>query len=248
MRIPDEMVMAYVDGELDPADAARVEAAIAGDPDLAAAVARHRALRRRLGAAYAPVLDEPVPERLLAAARREAVTTSKVTEIRAAAAARATVPRRRWSWPEWGAMAASLLLGALFSQTLVQREQPALVSAADGVLRARGALADELNGQLAAAPVESGLVAVGLSFRASSGEYCRTFVLRQQQALAGLACRSGDQWQVPVLTQTRLPASGDLRLASTALPAAVLGEVDARIDGEPLDADAERAARDAGWR
>jgi hypothetical protein len=32
------------------------------------------------------------------------------------------------------------------------------------------------------------------------------------------------------------------------MPAPVLRAVDATIDGEPLDAKAEAAARDAGWR
>ena len=40
---------------------------------------------------------------------------------------------------------------------------------------------------------------------------------------------------------------GGLRTA-TAMPLEVLQAVDAAIDGEPLDATAELAARDAGWR
>jgi hypothetical protein len=40
---------------------------------------------------------------------------------------------------------------------------------------------------------------------------------------------------------------GELR-AAAAMPIAVLRAVDTRIAGEPLDAVAEAAARDAGWR
>jgi hypothetical protein len=40
---------------------------------------------------------------------------------------------------------------------------------------------------------------------------------------------------------------GELRPAA-AMPMAVLHAIDAAIDGEPLDAAAERAARDATWR
>ena len=54
-------VMAWVDGELPPADQAAFDARLAREPALASAVARERALRASLQAAYAPVLDEPVP-------------------------------------------------------------------------------------------------------------------------------------------------------------------------------------------
>ena len=72
MKITDEQLMAYADGELDAAAAAEVEAAIAADPALAEAVARHRALRRQLRDAFAPGLDEPVPEHLMALVRAPA--------------------------------------------------------------------------------------------------------------------------------------------------------------------------------
>ena len=45
-----------------------------------------------------------------------------------------------------------------------------------------------------------------------------------------------------------VPQAGEYRQASSALPPAVLAEIDARLQGEPLDAAAERKARDAGWR
>ena len=66
MTPDDEMLMAYADGELDPLAAKRVEREIAANPELAATIEAHRALRRRLGAAFAPVLDAPVPDRLAA--------------------------------------------------------------------------------------------------------------------------------------------------------------------------------------
>ena len=51
-----QVLMAYADGELAAADAARVEAAIAVDPALARIVDDHRALRARLSDAFAGVL------------------------------------------------------------------------------------------------------------------------------------------------------------------------------------------------
>ncbi len=67
MSISDETLMAYADGELEPAQRAEVEAAMAADPKVAERVERHRALRRKLNAAFDPVLLETVPHALIAA-------------------------------------------------------------------------------------------------------------------------------------------------------------------------------------
>jgi len=69
MTFSEETLMAYVDGELDAKARADVEAAMAADPEVAERVARHEALRLRVQAAFGAVLDEPVPEHLMSAAR-----------------------------------------------------------------------------------------------------------------------------------------------------------------------------------
>ena len=69
MTISDETLMAYVDGELDVAGRASVEAAMQQDPGIGKRIARHRALREKLQGAFSAVLEEPVPDRLIQAAR-----------------------------------------------------------------------------------------------------------------------------------------------------------------------------------
>ena len=64
MKTSETQWMAYVDGELDAAGIAEVEAAMHEDPEFAAMVRAQQALRAHLQAAWAPVLDEPVPDRL----------------------------------------------------------------------------------------------------------------------------------------------------------------------------------------
>ena len=83
MKISYQTLLAYVDNELDAAARAEVEAAIAADPELARRVEQQRSLRKLLGAAYGPVLEEPVPPRLLAAAQ-PAPAKPKVVELAAA--------------------------------------------------------------------------------------------------------------------------------------------------------------------
>lgn len=247
MRIPDDMLMAYVDGELAPAQAVQVEAAMAADPAVAEAVARQRGLRRELRDAFAPMLDEPVPEHLLVLARAEAAPVTGVVPL---PAARPRPPEpRRWALPEWSAMAAALVIGVAVSQWILPPAASTLRTAPDGSVLAGGALAEGLERQLASAPGGAGRVAVGLSFRDRDGAYCRSFALGEGRTLAGLACRSPDGgWRVPIVVEAPLAPGADLRQASSTLPEAVLAALEARIAGEPLDADQERRARDAGWR
>jgi len=235
-----QVLMAYADGELAPADATRVEAAIAADPALARIVEGHRALRAQLGAAFSDVLAEPVPARLHASLRADARD-----------GARSRASRPRWTRREWLAMAASLVLGVALALALPLRDlhpgQSELAAAmVDGNLVARGALARALDARLSGDAVAG--VQPGLSFRAQDGRYCRSFRLQAQQPLAGLACRDGNAWRVSTLAAASKAGATPMRQAGTELPAAVLADIDARIDGPSLDADGERKARAQGWR
>ena len=231
MRFSDETVMAYADGELDAATCAALEAALPNDPELAERLAQQRALRARLQSAFDPVLDEPVPERLLAAARAPpaALANANVIALRPAA-------RARWSWPQWSAIAASLVCGALLGPFLFRTPASGPFVAHEGVVRATGALEHALTEQLASSQSADAPVQIGLSFRARAGEYCRTFVLRGQGALAAANPRI-----------IYASASG-YRPAASALPPAVTHTVDELIAGDALDANAEAAARAHDWR
>jgi anti-sigma factor RsiW len=95
--LSDADLNAYADGQLAPARAAAVEAALALDAALAARVAEIRAQNAALRDALDPVLAEPIPQRLLDAARAPARS------------GRGTVLRRR-GLPALAA-AATLVLG-----------------------------------------------------------------------------------------------------------------------------------------
>jgi anti-sigma factor RsiW len=60
--VSEDRLHAYVDGALDAAAVAEIEAWLADNPEAAAEVAAWRAQREALRAAYDPVLAEPVPE------------------------------------------------------------------------------------------------------------------------------------------------------------------------------------------
>jgi hypothetical protein len=240
MSFSDEILMAYADGELEPALRAEVEQAMRADPALAANVERHRALRADVFAAFAGVLDEPVPGRL-----RPRAAPSNHVRVDALEAARARQLPARWSWPQWGAMAASLVVGVLAGALGWQGTQSeAPFARAGGALVAQGALAQALSRQLASEQARGG-VKLGVSFEAKDGSYCRSFTLG---SAGGLACRSGDAWRIPVLAEGEATQGGAYRQAGSATPGAVLDAIDQRIAGSTLDAAGERAARGHGWQ
>ncbi len=238
--------MAYADGELDAATRAAVEAAMADDPQLAQRVARHQRLRTRLSGAFDPVLDEPLPERLLNTVR-SAPANARADNVVPLQRPRASAPR--WSWPQWGAIAASLVAGALLAPLLLRPPADAALSTREGQVLAGGVLSRALSEQLASRQSRDAPVQIGVSFRARDGEYCRTFMLRDKSALAGLACHNHGSWRLQLLTAAASPvtAPGAYRPAAAALPPAVMRAADELISGEPLDANAEAAARGRHW-
>ena len=68
-RFDDETLMAYADGALEALASARVAKAAASHRDIAARIESFRRTAMMARAAYAPVVDEPVPARLIAAVR-----------------------------------------------------------------------------------------------------------------------------------------------------------------------------------
>ena len=253
MNISDDMLMAYADGELDAAQCAQIEQAVALDARLAARLAQHQALRKKVQGAFAPVLAAPVPEHLLAALRKPSAQTAGESgfsnviafKTRQVNELQATQRRAQWSWPQWSAMAASLIVGVLGTLVVLNNKSNDMITARTGALLATGRLATALTAQLSGATNDQ--IQMKLSFKARSGEYCRSFVIKQQQSMAGLACRNGAEWRVPVLTATT-GSDGTYRQAGSELPPAVLQWIDAERDGDALDAEGEQAARKAEWK
>ena len=249
--IDDDTLQAYVDGELDAASAARIDAALVHDEVLARRVRQARAVRAQLHAAFAPVLDEPVPARLSALLQPRSMQAAiPATPLVMPAGRHGTgTPRRRtarrWFVPG-AALAASVALLAVALWWWLPGGD--LVRMQGGQPFAAGALNRALDRVLASEPDADAPVAVGLSFPGNAGRICRTFVLRSPPAQAGLACHESAGWALPVLGAAPPPEGGELRQAASALPPAVQAAVDTRLRGNVFDAQQERAARDAGWR
>ena len=234
--VSDDIFFAWLDGELGADEAARVAAEVQADPNLAARAEQHRAMQHRLSRAFDRVADAPIPDRLLAASRQ---SEPEVVDL---AAARRSREARTWKpLPQWTAIAATLAVG-LFVGTMVPQRSQAPVAVEGGKIYAAAALDSALTAQLASA--SAGDVRIGMTFRDQSGAVCRSFT---EAATSGLACRSGDRWQVRGMFAAPEGQSGPYRMAAGMDPN-LAALVDSTIAGEPFDASQEKSARDKGWR
>jgi hypothetical protein len=246
VNFDDETLMAYADGELDAGLKAQIDAAIEQDPALAQRVEQHRTLRARISGAYGSVLDRTLPERLRTAARGESVAADRATDVIRFPVRGARGAATSWRGREWAAMAASVMLGVLISWQMFSPGEEAAFATGDGALLARGDLAEALERQLASEQHGGEPVLIGLTFRSHDGDYCRTFTLRASRT-TGLACRVASSWQVAA-TDTAAQPTGQYQQASAAMTPAILRQVQARMDGEALDASGEQDARLGGWK
>lgn len=252
MNISDETLMAYADGELDATARGQVELAMQADPGVAARVRQHIALRQAVLRSFAHG-QEGAPRQTESSSARARTARPKVVQLdsvravrrQPAAAHAATVPPRPWSWAEWGMLGASLLLGIIVGilgvNSFQSETQFAMVNG-NGTLRAHSKLDAALSTHLASAPAPRGALRIGISFVGRDGQYCRSFELG---AAAGLACRAGSGWNLPVLVEGQ--GDGSYRQAGSAMPPAVQAAIDARAVGPALDARAEQAAAARGW-
>ncbi len=231
----DERFFAWLDGELAPAEAAETAAAVARDPALVARAESHRAMQARLGTAFAPLMAAPLPDRIA----EPPVDLAAVRDTRQA--------RRGASGgvPQWAAMAATLVLGLGLGTVVATRGvSDAPVAIDGGRMVATAGLDRALDRQLASAQVSSG-ARVGLTFRAADGSICRSF--SGVGGASGLACRSGDRWQLRGLFGGQPASGGEYRMAAGEDPR-LAALIEQNLSGEPFDAAAEKAAMARGWR
>lgn len=150
-----------------------------------------------------------------------------------------------WTWALGGAVVTVGVLGVLAGRLSIPVPPPVAPTGFEldtGRIVASGEVHRALDRQSAAASAGKP-VAVQLSFVDTLGVYCRTF---STAAAAGLACREGADWAVHLVVDAPPIQANEVRQAS-ALPQALLAEVDRRIVGAALDPAAEAQALERGW-
>ena len=225
MELNDELLSAYLDGELDATGRARVEAALEGDAGGRVRLERMRVADARLRREVPPVRSgarDPIAEYI------------QQYESRAVSAA----PRRRWVAPlAMAAAAACVSFGFVLAQ---------LVSA-DSISTgqyARGDLRRALESQPSGAAT-AGSATVASTLRASDGSWCRVFEMpRGGSAVEGLACRDAQGWRVVAWDSTMTPGA-EYRPAAGA--GAIVDAAIERLGGDLVDSAEEGAQLARGW-
>ena len=247
MKITEEMLIAFADGELAPKERETVMRAVAADPELGRKLAAHQRLRTTISAHFEPLTEEPVPDRLKAMlGQKRANVEDNVVSLAAVREGRKGKGERegRRGWrPGWGnlaAIAATLVLGLAVGRSM---NDGSPVGIRGSGMVAQGELAKALDTRLASAQEPGAQNRIGLTFRSKDGEICRTF---DGAAMAGLACREGGRWRLEQLVPGA-SAGSDYRQASAADPR-IAASVQGMIAGAPFDAQAEKAALDEGWQ
>lgn len=232
MVVTREELAAWADGQISGIRREEISAVVKGDPQLQREVAVHRALKTKLGAHFAPLLDEPVPDHLAAMLEPE-----KVVDFAKAREQRSRSPR--WGWIAGSALAASLAL-AMF----VPR------SGEDVVGNYAGAqLAQALDTQLAATQGDDEQTRILLSFRNEGGEFCRAY---GSSEASGIACRDGAGWRFAAVDEGiggegAAQAGGEFRQAGSDV-SVLMQQAQDMAAGPALNARQEAAAREEGWR
>ncbi len=245
--IDDEMFFAWLDGDLDPADAARVVEIVQQDSSLQERAARYRELRQQAQGAFADDLDEPVPPAWLDRidAAFTPVETAQLFDLATVREARR--PRSfRWGWN--GAIAASLV-AAFTVGALIPRDQPGLFDDSGGVLIASSALANGLNEARSGVPqlIDGHTFKVGLTVKTAAGDYCREAFLNGGGAAQHvLACREGGDWRIEGLVGVDAKERGEYALASGL--DSPIDALFARLGGDALDRAGETKAIEHRWQ
>jgi len=211
-RFDDQTLVAFVDGELDPAQAQKIQSALSHDPELRERVHVLRESALILRTAFAEVVSEPVPLRL-------ARTVAKLADAATQNNVRRANPKRtsRAAWAGVAVVAAIALMFGLAGgyvaadyriyveqgrkQTLAARQQSGVAQLVQATLEKKlsGTEASWRN------PDTGEIVVVEpiRTFRNDEGHYCREYreavaeLAGSKHTQFGMACRSAEGvWMV----------------------------------------------------
>lgn len=250
--IADELLSAWLDDELAPAERARVDAALAAQPALAARLQQLR-LANELTRRHAGAIDQlplrPALQALLAQAP-EASAAAASAEPSANGSGATILPLRARITRQWQqlnqntlALAASLVLAVGLSVGVMQRNTD---NAQDGFALHAALLEQVASGDTLQIGATS--LSPRFSFRATDGNWCRVYhVDEASQSLDNIACREGDAWTLQVSVPAPQQDAG-VYVPATSDAAGLDAELDRLMQGAPLALDTEARLLREGWQ
>jgi hypothetical protein len=251
LDITDELLVAYVDDELDPAQRELVSSVLAINPALCRRAEEMRLSRDLLREAFPLNPDASIPEPIEAAANRLAEACARGSSPSPLAA-----PFRGW---RKYAIATTVVLGMAGSATYLARraERTSTESNVTALTRIgpdtalHRVLESIPSAQLIDVPAEDAAVRAVLTFRARDGRFCREFeVLAGSRGSTGIACRERGAWHTEVLLSAAVapPDSNYYTPAGESDEPAVAEVVNRLIQGDPLSAQEEAHVLSSGWQ
>jgi anti-sigma factor RsiW len=237
-KLSDEMITAWLDGEVTQQQRSEIEAAIAASPELGVRVARLSCADRLLAPAFAETLNAPIPERFEAVIGRSRRGDGLVS-FRAALSGLLS-PR------PMAMAAASLVVGVMLGGAVLSGSptDAAIATDSQGRMIASDTMAASLASVVSGA--NAGPLAIRLSFVDSGGRYCRQF---ETTAAAGLACLESESWVIDTLSgMGGTPSlSGAYVMAGGSTDIAISAAIERLGIQRVLDSHEEAAAMASGW-
>jgi len=251
--VDDLTLSAWLDEELDAAEARRVQAAVDAQPELQRRLARMMVNERRLREHYTDMArSRPVPEAMQALLLEDEVPTRpwflRLTDWSIRALPRPVLATAAIAL----ALVVGVQLGNLNDDQLGSPDAFHSMTEIDVDHAWFELLESSPSGQSLLLD-DARIGQVALSYRDLDGRWCRQFDVRspaEGSALAAVACRSESAWQIG-LAQTvplRQHSRDVFRAASGESTPALDAFIMERMDGDLLLGNAESDLIDQGWR
>jgi anti-sigma-K factor RskA len=259
MKIDDEVLVAYADGELDAHQAAQVERAVAADSELQARLAALTQAAELTRTLFEAKANEPAPDALVQSILAADPHSASASAIEHTGWWDRLVQWWRLPLPATAFAAVALVaVGVLVGSLLPPGGQPAGSMITAGVIPSGSSLGRLLNDHVSGAIVESGdlrieAVATFLTDQRVCREYRATNEAPQRREYhAGIACLHEDgDWHVAFAVEEYLerePVAGFYETASDKLHEAVDAFIDEDLGVDPLEDGEEARLLDRGWR
>lgn len=238
----DETLMAFADGELDETRTLAIEEALATDNALAERLAVFMDSRQMVGDTLKPLIDEPVPDALLASVRKIAEDAQKKTTAPQdnVVAFHTTPPadaslrtKPRWLIPLAASVVALIsgVVGFSIGQSGSASNETAVAIAA--------ALDREPSGQDVPLGATGSVLRLVSTFQVEGGELCREYELREAfSRTLTVACRLDGAWATRLALTTPV-SEGYAPASSQETVDSYLATIQA---GVPLSSDEEKQA------
>lgn len=249
--ITDEMLSAYLDGELGSSQNDEVHVALSSDPDLRARLHRFEQADATMRAATSNLESRQIPDRISAMLSEDEASVANFGDYR----------RTDWLgvnlWPT--ALAASIALIVGWTAGSFYPGAPRANADDDALqLASRSLPGDPLfealetipSGQSTTFGDAGGSIQPVLSFASVSGEPCREFeAIGPKDAIRAVACREQASWRVDFAMRSASELDGNgFQTASSADSQLVSSYISGVMDGDAFGREVESRKMANGWR